>query len=42
MEICKNCGNEKIHDVDIGGVGLKQTGRKCEKCKGEYHDFTLD
>ena len=41
MEICESCSKEIMHPEDLGGVGFKPTGRKCE-CGGIFRDFVLD
>lgn len=45
MEKCsapQTCGAEYLRDYDVGGVGLKPTGRACEKCGAPLHDTVLD
>lgn len=41
-ERCGECKKEVLLDYDIGGVGLKPTGRKCESCGGAMHDTIVD
>lgn len=42
LERCIDCGFEVFHSVDVGGVGCKPTGVRCEKCNGAMHDTVLD
>ena len=43
-EMCPRCGTEYIRSYEVKGVGLKPTGRDCEKegCRGKLRDCTLD
>jgi NAD+-dependent protein deacetylase sirtuin 6 len=44
MEICSQCKRRYLRDYDVGGMGLKPTGRKCDdsNCQGALHDFAVD
>lgn len=43
-EKCENCNKEYFRDFDVGGMGLKLTGRKCDdnQCNGLLRDFAID
>jgi len=43
-ETCDKCGTIYVRNFDVGGVGLQDTGRKCEKpnCPGNLRDCLLD
>eukprot|EP01032_Pedospumella_encystans_P019412 gene19412-22067_t len=43
-EKCTQCGHEYVRDFDVGGMGLKPTGRLCsiESCGGPLHDKAYD
>ena len=43
-EKCTQCGHEYVRDFDVGGMGLKPTGRLCSKesCGGPLHDLAYD
>mmetsp|Transcript_3112 Transcript_3112/g.4383 ORF Transcript_3112/g.4383 Transcript_3112/m.4383 type:complete len:298 (-) Transcript_3112:138-1031(-) len=43
-EKCRTCGKEFFRNFDIGGVGMKETGRKCDAkgCDGKLLDTVLD
>uniref|UniRef100_A0A7R9YEQ7 protein acetyllysine N-acetyltransferase n=1 Tax=Pinguiococcus pyrenoidosus TaxID=172671 RepID=A0A7R9YEQ7_9STRA len=42
MEECQDCEVEYVRSVDVGGVGLKPTGRLCLACGADLHDKLLD
>jgi len=42
MEKCRKCKLEYLRDRDVGGMGLKGTGRKCLRCNRELIDTVLD
>lgn len=44
MEICDVCKTQYFHDRDIGGMGLRPTGRICSQpgCQGTLRDFAVD
>jgi mono-ADP-ribosyltransferase sirtuin 6 len=44
MEICEKCKRKYFRDYDVGGMGLKYTGNKCEAlgCRGKLRDFAID
>jgi len=44
MEKCASCGHEYMRDFDVGGMGLKPTGRFCDtgSCRGILHDMAVD
>jgi len=42
LERCVECKHEVFHELDLGGVGCKETGRKCIGCGGAMHDTVLD
>jgi hypothetical protein len=42
---CKSpaAGREYLHEADLGGVGCRPTGRRCDApCGGELRDTVLD
>ena len=43
-EKCASCGHEYLRDFDVGGMGLKPTGRLCNtgSCRGILHDEAVD
>ena len=48
-EICTLCGHETLREADVGGVGLRETGLRCqvvrgdgEPCDGALRDNCLD
>lgn len=43
-EKCTQCGHEYVRDFDVGGMGLKPTGRLCsiESCGGPLLDMAYD
>lgn len=44
MEICEKCGCQFFREVDVGGMGLKLTGNRCNSsdCDGKLRDFSID
>lgn len=44
MEICSSCSTRYFRAFDVGGMGLKPTGRYCDKvsCRGSLEDFAVD
>eukprot|EP00735_Rhodelphis_limneticus_P003710 TRINITY_DN15218_c0_g1::TRINITY_DN15218_c0_g1_i1::g.30586::m.30586 TRINITY_DN15218_c0_g1::TRINITY_DN15218_c0_g1_i1::g.30586 ORF type:complete len:627 (-),score=44.10,sp/Q8N6T7/SIR6_HUMAN/41.08/4e-67,SIR2/PF02146.12/3.6e-23,SIR2/PF02146.12/7.9e+03,RMP/PF14996.1/0.087,RMP/PF14996.1/1.6e+03,DUF581/PF04570.9/4.7e+02,DUF581/PF04570.9/1.5 TRINITY_DN15218_c0_g1_i1:123-2003(-) len=42
LEKCYGCKAEFMSECDVGGVGLKPTGRRCMQCQGQLRDFVLD
>jgi mono-ADP-ribosyltransferase sirtuin 6 len=44
MEVCEKCKTRYFRDYDVGGMGLKYTGNKCDDltCRGKLKDFAID
>lgn len=44
MEVCDTCKSRYFRDYDVGGMGLKYTGNKCDDptCRGKLKDFAVD
>jgi NAD-dependent SIR2 family protein deacetylase len=42
LEVCSECHAEFHRADDVGGVGLRPTGRKCDECGGMLRDHVLD
>ena len=42
LEVCTKCDAEYHRDDDVGGVGLRPTGRSCAACGGTLRDHVLD
>ncbi|CAM9582930.1 unnamed protein product, partial [Phaeothamnion confervicola] len=38
----RGCGAVFMRSCDVGGVGLRETGRRCGRCGGCLRDFALD
>ncbi|KAG8466015.1 hypothetical protein KFE25_005585 [Diacronema lutheri] len=42
LEVCAKCTAEYVRDFEVPSVGLKPTGRACERCAGALRDHCLD
>lgn len=42
VEKCEACATEFVRDFEVPSVGLKRTGRACERCGAELRDQCLD
>ena len=42
LEVCSECSAEFHRADDVGGVGLRPTGRRCDECGGALRDHVLD